>query len=212
LENIVVAVLEAIPPVLLSVVILVIIGLFYRPIRDQLIPKISGLKVMGVEISFIRDSINAAVELAEKSPQWKVEVPDKDRERAVGRAIGHLHILRGSHVLWVDDNPQNNRNERKMFRQLGVLIDIATTTREALGKLDLDEYDLVISDMARCNTATAGLEFLNGFRQKDGVTPVIFYIGVLDSQKGVPAGAMGITNRPDELLHLTLDALERRRD
>ena len=40
-------------------------------------------------------------------------------------------------------------------------------------------------------------------------TPVIFYVGVFEPERGVPGQAFGITNRPDELLHLTLDALER---
>ncbi len=40
---------------------------------------------------------------------------------------------------------------------------------------------------------------------------MIFYIGVVDPNKGVPVQAFGITNRPDELLHLTLDALERKK-
>jgi len=39
--------------------------------------------------------------------------------------------------------------------------------------------------------------------------PVIFYIGYPDPSKGVPPHAFGITHRPDELLHLIMDALER---
>jgi len=41
--------------------------------------------------------------------------------------------------------------------------------------------------------------------------PVVFYIGDLDEDRGVPPGAFGITDRVEELLHLVLDALERRR-
>ena len=42
-------------------------------------------------------------------------------------------------------------------------------------------------------------------------TPVIFYVGEVDERRGPPPGSAGITNRPDELLHLVLDVLERRR-
>ena len=45
-----------------------------------------------------------------------------------------------------------------------------------------------------------------GFHQ-----PIIFYVGRLDASAGVPAGAFGVTNRPDELLQLVLDALARAR-
>jgi hypothetical protein len=65
--------------------------------------------------------------------------------------------------------------------------------------------------MARGENAAAGLEFLEQFRKTDKTTPVIFYIGVFNPEKGTPAQAFGITNRPDELLHLTLDALERKK-
>jgi hypothetical protein len=63
--------------------------------------------------------------------------------------------------------------------------------------------------MERDNDSTAGLTFLQKFRKIDKTTPVIFYVGVFDPGKGVPPEAFGITNRPDELLHLTIDALER---
>jgi hypothetical protein len=39
--------------------------------------------------------------------------------------------------------------------------------------------------------------------------PLIYY--VTDSDLGMPAGAFGLTNHVDELLHLVLDALERNR-
>ena len=74
-----------------------------------------------------------------------------------------------------------------------------------------DDYDLILSDMARDDKAMAGLEFLEQCRKESKSIPVIFYIGVLDPTKGVPPQAFGITNRPDELLHLTLDVLERKK-
>jgi hypothetical protein len=39
--------------------------------------------------------------------------------------------------------------------------------------------------------------------------PVIFYVGRPEPGAGVPAGAFGLTNRPDQLLQLTIDALSR---
>ena len=155
--------------------------------------------------------MNAAIELAEKSPQWKVEVSSRDKELALSRARQHVKIFRDARILWVDDHPENNRNELRMFRQLKADIDIATSTEKALDMLRNGAYDLVLSDMARGDKAMAGLEFLEQCRKENKSIPVIFYIGVIDPTKGVPAQAFGITNRPDELLHLTLDALERKK-
>lgn len=189
-----------------------LIIVFYGPIRRDLLPRLGGLNVMGVELTFVKKSMDNAVadavQLADKFPQWKVNVSNEDKDRVLNRVRQNLTVFRDAQVLWVDDHPEYNRNERKMFRRLGVEIDVAKSTEEALGMLRSQIYDLVISDMAR-DTRTAGLEFLAQFRTEGETTPVIFYIGEIDPQKGVPPQAFGITNRPDELLNLTLDALSK---
>lgn len=99
-----------------------------------------------------------------------------------------------------------------MFRQLRVGTQTAESTQKALDLLKNRHFDLVISDMARGDNDTAGLNFLRQMREANETIPVIFYVGSVDpAAKGVPPQAFGITNRPDELLHLTLDALERRK-
>jgi CheY-like chemotaxis protein len=165
----------------------------------------------GVELSFVRESIDSAIELAEKSPQWKVKVPSSDKEKVLKRVKRNLRIFRDAEILWVDDHPENNLNERRMFRKLKSQIDLADSTEEALKMLGIARYNLVISDMARGDDDTAGLKFLKKFREFDETTPVIFYVGVIKREKGVPKQAFGITNRPDELLNLTFDVLERKK-
>ena len=213
-------IISIIPSILWFLLALIVIIIFYKPVCRELLPKLSGFKAMGVEFSLIRDSFNAALDkakvhdselrLAEKSPQWKVVVPPEDKENVLNRAKKHLHILDGAQILWVDDHPENNLNERKMFKKLNVEIDTAKSTDEALEILKHAHYDLILSDIAREHSSN-GLKMLKEFRKEDYKTPVIFYIGVIKPEKGVPAGAFGITNRPDELLHLTMDVLERKR-
>ena len=211
LMNIETELVKLIPSILWFILVLILVLLFYRPIRDDLLPSLTSLKAGGVELSFVKDSIDAALELAEKSPQWKVAVSSKDKEQALKRARKHLKVFRDAQFLWVDDHPENNVNEQVMFRQLKVKIQISETTEKALEILKNRHFDLVISDMGRGDESTAGLKFLEQFRKEDKTTPVIFYVGVFDPEKGIPAQAFGITNRPDELLHLTLDALERKK-
>lgn len=50
--------------------VVIVLILFYKPIRHELLPKLRGFKAMGVEFSFIKDSINAAIEFGEKNEQW----------------------------------------------------------------------------------------------------------------------------------------------
>lgn len=232
--EIAVELIKLIPSILWIILVVAILIIFYRPIRDVLFPRLSGFKAMGVEISFLKDSMDAALakakahdeaveskvittkkhgklELAEKSPQWKVIVPPEDKQAVIKRALQHQTIFSGAQLLWVDDHPENNLNERRMFKQLNVEVDTAKSTDEALQMLKYAKYDLILSDMYRADNPADGLDFLNKFREIDETTPVIFYIGVFDPEKGVPGKSFGITNRPDELLHLVLDALERKK-
>ena len=107
---------------------------------------------------------------------------------------------------------KNNRNERRMFHQLKTDIDNAKNSCDALEMIDCEIYDLIFSDIARDDENDLnGLDFLKALREKGETIPVIFYIGVIQPGKGVPENAFGLTNRPDELLHLALDALERKK-
>ena len=48
--------------------------------------------------------------------------------------------------------------------------------------------------------------------RREGFEPyVLFYVADLDSRRGTPPFAFGITSRPDALLHFALDVIERQR-
>ncbi|WP_167374997.1 response regulator [Prosthecochloris sp. GSB1] len=142
-----------------------------------------------------------------------VYVSAEARRQVLKRALRDKHLLEGACFLWVDDHPENNNNERRMYQELGVFIDVAESTKSALSKLRQNDYDCVISDMHRDRSETAGLELAGmlGFSGRNGPTPLIIYLGKFDPEKEVPAKLFGITNRPDELLHLTLDVMSRQR-
>lgn len=201
--------IKNLPAILWFLLAFVVVLLFYKPIRHELLPNLSGFKAMGVEFSFVKNSISAAIKLAEKSEQWKVTIPDEDEKRVLDRVKRHLPLFQDVRVLWIDDNPDSLRNERKMLERLQVDIDLALNDAEAQKLLRSGKYDLILSDIARGNDSTAGLKFLQEYGKTKKRVPFIFYIGTLSPEKGVPPYAFGITNRPDELLHLMLDALER---
>ncbi|GAB4376511.1 MAG: response regulator [Calditrichia bacterium] len=221
MTEIIVELIRLVPSLLWFALIVGFFILFQDQIK-ALLKKLSGFKAMGVELSFVKESFDEAVrlaqkrderivELAEKAPQWKVEISGEDKERALNRVKHHLELFKSSKILWVDDFPENNVNECRMFRSLGVSIDQVLSTREALEVLKQKRYDVVLSDMSRGKEAAAGLKFIKAFREFDQSTPVIFYVGTFLPEKGVPPYAFGITKRPDELLHLVLDALERKK-
>jgi CheY-like chemotaxis protein len=201
-------VLNIVPSLLWFTFALVVL-IFYRKNLSEIFSHLGSFEAMGVKFVTVQNSIDAAIDLAEKSPEWKVEIPPAEKRQALRRARQRVGLFKGVQVLWVDDHPENNLNERRMFHQLGVDIDSAKSTVEALAMQAAAKYDLVFSDMARGDDAAAGLDLLRQLRQHGSNVPVIFYMGSFDADKGIPPRAFGATNRPDELLHLTLDALER---
>jgi CheY-like chemotaxis protein len=118
-------------------------------------------------------------------------------------------LVRGRRVLWVDDHPANNFYERVALSQIGLAVDLAVSSTEGLGAVKYLNPDVILSDMERTGKQDAGLEFLRLLRDQGISTPLIFYIREVDEARGTPVGAFAITDRPDELLHLVLDVLER---
>jgi CheY-like chemotaxis protein len=128
------------------------------------------------------------------------------------RASRNLSRLQRAKILWVDDSPENNFNEIKMLHQLRSDVATAKSTEEALALIaEKKDFDIVLSDLKRGDDPTAGLGMLDTLRRSHPTLPVIFYVGEFDPARGLPPFAFGLTNRPDELLHLILDILARRK-
>jgi CheY-like chemotaxis protein len=119
-------------------------------------------------------------------------------------------LLEGARVMWVDDHPSNNLYERTALAAVGVSVDLALSTSEALHVASALRPDVVISDIDRDGNPVAGLEGLGALRKRGLSAPFVFYTGKVDTKKPTPPGAFAITDRPDSLLHYIFDLLERR--
>lgn len=211
-EQVVIELVKILPSVFWLIVAIIVVAIFYRPIRNQLLPLVTGLKIGGIECSFVREGIQAAVALAQKHKNWQVQVSDEEAGLVMERASRNLGRLQRAKILWVDDSPENNFNEIKMLHQLRSDVETAKSTEEALAHLaEKKDVDIVLSDLKRGDDPTAGLSMLDGLRRSHPNLPVIFYVGEVDPARGVPPFAFGLTNLPSELLHLILDVLERRK-
>jgi len=118
-------------------------------------------------------------------------------------------------VLWVDDRPSNNVHERQALEALGVTFVLAVSTDEALGQLKRQTFDAIISDMGRPPDSQAGYTLLDKLRADGNQTPFIIYAGSRAPEHRAEArrrGAVGCTNRPDELFEMVLSALGQRRE
>lgn len=207
--DVLVELIKIFPSLLWFAFVVTLIIWFYRPLKEQILPRLKTFEAAGVKLSLISESISAAAELADKSPQWRVVISEQDKLNVEHRARENISVFKGVFILWVDDQPENNLNERKMFKQLGVDIDVVTNTEDAVTSLQSGNYDLVFSDMTRGENPMAGLDLLNELKKNNISKHVVFYIGVDDPDKAAPDSCFGITNRPDHLLHYTLDVLER---
>ena len=211
MESETVQIIEAIHPILWIVVAIVALWRFRHTIRDDLLPRLSNFKAMGVELSFVEDSIDSAIEVAEKTAGSPLVVPEEDKQRALRNVTRHADAFRGKRILWVDDHPSNNRNERRMFTLLGSSFDNAVSSEDALSRLEIDDYDCIISDMKRDegqgDNVRAGIEFIDSLRERGDTTPVVYYIGAQPKGEPPPT-ATGLTHRPDKLLLLVLKALQ----
>jgi CheY-like chemotaxis protein len=146
--------------------------------------------------------------------QYKVPKPDAPSllaglPSAQKRASVVQPLIRGRRVLWVDDQPSNNFYERMALAEMGLNVDVALSSEEGLRTATYLPPDVIVSDMERSGQPEAGMEFLHAVRAHGIRSPVIFYIGDVNEARGVPVSAFAITDRPDSVLHLVLDALER---
>lgn len=145
------------------------------------------------------------VEVLEEARRIVASTPALRRAELVAPVLSHARIL------WVDDNPENNIHEREALWTLGINTDVATSTEEGIAELGSNVYDLVISDMNRANKPDEGLALLREMRRRGCPQRVVFYVGNVDPDRDKLRGSFGITKRPDELLHLIMDILERQR-
>ena len=134
------------------------------------------------------------------------------RRRGGSRHASGVETDRRLHRLWVDDRPSNNVHERQALEALGCRFVLATSTEDALEKLKQNRVDAIISDMGRPPDPQAGYTLLDRLRTAGDQTPFIIYASSRAPEHRAEArrrGAVGTTNRPDELFEMVLSVLGR---
>ncbi|MEQ0562970.1 response regulator [Amycolatopsis sp. NEAU-NG30] len=85
--------------------------------------------------------------------------------------------LRDLRVLWVDDQPPNNRDLADYLVECGVRVDIARGWTEAQDSLARHRPDALLSDFRRGTDDNAGIDDLASFRREGYDGPVLFFSG-----------------------------------
>lgn len=115
-------------------------------------------------------------------------------------------------LLWVDNKPDNNKDERKMFENESIAFDLALSTNEALEYLKDNKYLAIISDMGRKEGAQEGYVLLDKLREIDKNIPLFFYAGSnLEEHKkmALERGAQGSTNNSAELYKMVMNLIQK---
>lgn len=114
-------------------------------------------------------------------------------------------------MLWVDDLPSNNRREVAALTSLGMQVSLSTSTHDALTRVATNgPFDVIISDMGRPPDKQAGYTLLDSLRSQGNRTPFVIYATSRSPEhydQAVERGAVGCTNRPDELIDMVSNAL-----
>jgi len=181
-----------------------------------------SLKGGGFEASAKRTQVAVAAALAAAAsahpePGTTPEMTAKDAKAAadvVAEIVTPRAIRRArkATVLWVDDKPDNNVHERQSLEALGVTFVISMSTDDALSKIKAQRFDAIISDMSRPGDNKAGYTLLDRLRASGNRTPYVIYAGTRASADRAEArrrGALGTTDRPDELFDMVVSALSR---
>ncbi|MEQ9945489.1 response regulator [Pectobacterium aroidearum] len=113
-------------------------------------------------------------------------------------------------ILWVDDRPENNVYERKAFEAQGIEFTLAISTSEALDLIEKNKFAAIISDMGRSEGPQEGYVLLKKLREIGDKTPFMIYAtSNLPEHKRMARerGAIGSTNRADELFQTVMNAI-----
>lgn len=110
-------------------------------------------------------------------------------------------------VLIVNDVPESMRCTNDALRSHGIIVNVATTSTEAIEMLRVRKFDSIISDIRRGRVADEGIRFLGRIRRRGYSQPLIFSVAQLDRSRGVPQGASAICDNHEELISHTLRSL-----
>ena len=135
----------------------------------------------------------------------------------VVRATGPVRAEGGdgwrNHILWVDDQPENNTYERQAFKAMGIRFTLALSTDDAFERLMQNQYAAIISDMERQEGPREGYVLLDRLRQQGDQTPLFFYASSNapeHKRETREHGGQGCTNNAQALFEMVTKAVIRR--
>lgn len=143
-------IIKLLPTLLWFGLVLGIVLASYRPVMEQI--KKGGLRRIGVgnvQLEFAEIHLRHVRGLQDQG------ISESDQKVLLGRFDTLADQLGAASILWVDGkHPQQNASLRPLLNSLGVNIDLANSTDDAMKWLGQARYDVVITNLDRPNDAT----------------------------------------------------------
>jgi hypothetical protein len=156
-------------------------------------------------------SLTVAAQTKDSNRKGPTDVAVGDLIRSVEKAVDLARESSANPVvLWVDENPDNNRYERKAMEAIGIQFVLSETTTDALEKLSGQTFGAIISDMGRREGPREGYVLLDAMRSRGDATPLFFYASSNapeHKQETYQHGGQGCTNNGQELFEMVTNAV-----
>jgi CheY-like chemotaxis protein len=139
---------------------------------------------------------------------WMQRRSDQLVHEAAAEAPPTPGDLIGLRILWVDDKPAQNETVMRLLRDRGAEVIPVETGAEAEKSVRAGRVDLLISDIGRGDSPTAGFDDLDQLRNQAGYAgPAVFYASYVSGPRRSRAEELdaSITSVPDELLRIVAD-------
>ncbi len=171
------------------------------------------------EENFVKMQMSVVASLAAATAKGETQASEAELHKIVEvvRAAGPSAVTTGdewrSHILWVDDRPENNVHERQAFEAMGLRFTLALSTDEAFERLAQAKFAAIISDMGRREGPREGYVLLDRLRKEGDGTPLFFYASSNapeHKRETRERGGQGCTNNAQELFEMVTRAVIKR--
>ena len=169
----------------ISVILLAIIRfIFFDTLGEKIDPIFLFLLASAVAILILPwerlESIKAGgIELSLNKKQAERALKGLDLDRMENKQLkemllskaSEIELIKGSRILWIDDNPHNLIGERRLLRELGLEVVMVISSEMAEEILNIDnDFDMIISDVQRKGTS---YKLNNGIQIHEGVNFIV---------------------------------------
>ncbi len=153
---------------------------------------------------------------ASDNTQRSPKILSSNRVLEIGYVVGQalnpqvIKQLTKTSILWIEDIHEDKSFEKNAIETLGIQLVTCTSIEEALGKVQLNQYDVIISSINLASNKQKLYILLEKIRELHIRSYIIIYASLNneDNIEAIGKGVFGSTNDPLELFQLIVKAVQ----